>query len=180
MEVVKSAWSVSSRRRAVARPCEGPGAVPFVRSGEAHRAFRWHRASVRSVILKVKGRFTGGRVRAESVEDADQQAEGWVAVSVVSPSGLSGPAEFAFVVMRVASSEVGDAQTRQLTKVCGVYLVTTEELLMVFKPAARFMCLFFYLCCVSKSHIYFPNMEQSYDCSSYKAKHMFLGDILCS
>ena len=31
---------------------------------------------------------------------------------------------------------------------------------------------FFYLCCVSKSHIYFPNMEQSYDCSSYKAKHV--------
>ena len=115
--------------------------------------FPWLR-SARSLRTQTRGRGPGGRGQA-------------------APSQRSGPAELAFVVTRVGSAEGAGAQSRRLTKVCGVYFVTTEGLLMVFKAAAHFMCLFFYLCCVSKSHIYFPNMEQSCDCSSYKQNTCF-------
>ena len=66
MEVVKSAWLVSSRLRGVARLVRGRGRLLFVWSGEVKKAFWWHRTSgrtsVRSLILKVKDRFSGWKM----------------------------------------------------------------------------------------------------------------------
>ena len=93
--------------------------------------------------MKVKDRSLAENC-SEFVEDTAQKVEGWVAVSVVcGEQAESGPAGFVFMGMRGRSKEVGDAQLWKHTKVCAVYFMTTEGILMMFKLAVPVLCLFF-------------------------------------